>query len=355
MSLSSIFRAEIASALKRNTNVEILRIVAMFMVLIVHVDFWALSSPTPAECADYPLESFARIAFEMFAIVGVNIFVLISGWFSITFRWRGLAKFLYQCFFIMSVMYAVGVWFGYVDLNFETAKECLALSGPGWFIKTYLLLFLLAPVLNAFVETASRTRFAQVLICLFAVQFVYGFLTDTVVSINNGYSLYSFIGLYLLARYVRLYAPQSFWRKGLLLWSSCFVLMTLLYWLTSTGISDEAVRTELKGMQTAYDNPLMILGALGLVMWAASYRPRHSVYVNMVSTSCLAVYLCHNCNRWTAMEYMRVARKCYLENSGLEYLATILLYMFAVYLFSIALDFVRRGTQCLLQAIREED
>ena len=64
-------------------------------------------------------------------------------------------------------------------------------------------------MLNAFVETAPRVVFKKVLIAYFTLLIVCGWLfPESVTYISLGFSPLSFIGLYLLARYVNLYRPK---------------------------------------------------------------------------------------------------------------------------------------------------
>lgn len=62
----------------RLSNIELLRILSMLGVLIVHADFGALGEPTRAELLSTPTYTVIRTSLEAFAIVAVNVFVLIS-------------------------------------------------------------------------------------------------------------------------------------------------------------------------------------------------------------------------------------------------------------------------------------
>lgn len=44
----------------RESNFELLRIIAMLLVLIVHTDYWALSSPNKEAIIDTPLNVFTK-------------------------------------------------------------------------------------------------------------------------------------------------------------------------------------------------------------------------------------------------------------------------------------------------------
>ena len=55
----------------RESNIELLRVVAMLFVLIVHTDFLALGFPTPQDMAAAPGSVWAKIGFEFPALVCV--------------------------------------------------------------------------------------------------------------------------------------------------------------------------------------------------------------------------------------------------------------------------------------------
>lgn len=58
----------------------------MFMILGLHVNFFSLGVPMIAEYESAPFSSFMRFLMENICIVGVNIYVLISGWFGIRYK-----------------------------------------------------------------------------------------------------------------------------------------------------------------------------------------------------------------------------------------------------------------------------
>ena len=93
----------IAKPKVRESNFELLRIIAMFMVLILHADFQALGAPTRADIISSPITSTLKVFFEMASIVAVNVFILISGWFGIRPSIKGFCKFAFQYLFFSVV------------------------------------------------------------------------------------------------------------------------------------------------------------------------------------------------------------------------------------------------------------
>lgn len=134
-------------------------------------------------------------------IVGVNVFVLISGWFGIRPTLRGAIKLLFQCVFIITICYTVGVVTGVCKLNLSGIINSLT-AYRMWFIPSYLGLYLFAPALNLWIEKMSRRQFRNVLIAFFSFEMVYGFCVPEINPIGFGESSFSFFGLYMLGRYL---------------------------------------------------------------------------------------------------------------------------------------------------------
>lgn len=85
----------------RNSGMELLRITAMFLVLVVHADYVALGVPEDVMNAN----TICRVAIEALGLVCVNCFVLISGWFGIRASIKGFCNFMFQCVYFMG-----GIW-----------------------------------------------------------------------------------------------------------------------------------------------------------------------------------------------------------------------------------------------------
>lgn len=193
----------------RQSNMELLRIIAMFLVLLVHADFFSLGAPSASDCIEDPIDSCLKVFFEAISIACVDIFVCLSGWFGIRPTIKGISNFVFQCLFWLIGLYVVTLILGTSSISIQGLMGCFALTKLNWFIKAYILLYILAPVLNAFVEKASQKDFRNVLIAFFSFEFIYGWIfSGSTQHIQSGYSTISFIGLYLLARYVRLYQPR---------------------------------------------------------------------------------------------------------------------------------------------------
>lgn len=275
----------------RLSNLELLRLIAMFGVLIVHTDFGALGFPDKEELTATPLYSTIRTLIEFIAIVAVNVFVLISGWFGITFKWRGLCNLLFQCFFFFSVITFSLAALGKLDVtNWGALYKCLMFSDNAWFVKCYIGMYIFAPIMNAFVESADRLIFKRVLICFFVFQSLYGWFSNGAAFIEEGYSAFSFMGLYLLARYIHIYQPEIAKWSGK---TDLFVYLAISIMSAVIFMGSNLLDKPFFGiLMFKYTNPLTIAAAMHLLLAFTKWRFTSKV-INSIAASCFAVYLMH--------------------------------------------------------------
>ncbi len=272
----------------RQSNIELLRIVAMFLVLVVHADFLALNIPTHDEMATEPLSSTVRLFMQSISIVCANVFVLISGWFGIRPSVKGVCKFLFQCFFFLLGAYVFFYFYNGTRLSFDY----LFMKGDYWFVKSYIGLLIVAPLMNAFIERATKKQLMVWLICFYVFQSIYGgFVSHGADFFMGGYSTISFMGLYVLARYVRLYPPSFKATTYIGIYFIIAVCMTFLSVMLYKYIGNPDIVEKLVGKLVAcYTNPLTVLASLCLLL-AFSKMQFHSKFINWMAASSFAVYL----------------------------------------------------------------
>lgn len=177
----------------RQSNFELLRTVAMLFVLIVHADFLAIGEPSTADIQNDVLDSSIRVFFQAIAISGVNIFVLISGWFGIKPTIKGCCKFIFQCFFFVLLFHLIGFVLGLEKFSLSVVLDCLFLTERYWFIKSYLLLYLLSPVINTFLNNSGRKQQTVVIVGFFTFQTLYGWIFPESTGFFRGGVFYNFI------------------------------------------------------------------------------------------------------------------------------------------------------------------
>lgn len=94
---------------QRESGIETLRILSMFLVLIIHANFLSNEAPTTSLTISNPITAYTQYFFASVSYTCVNTFVLISGWFGITPKWKGFFSLFFQCFFWGALCYGITI------------------------------------------------------------------------------------------------------------------------------------------------------------------------------------------------------------------------------------------------------
>ncbi len=202
---------------KRQANYELLRILAMFMVVTLHYLNHTGALLVLGENAD--TRRLLGTLLESFCIVAVNVYVLISGYFLVEADWKIkriinlICQVLFYAILIPLVFVLTGLPGKEVILEGGIYRWIQYLFPIGtehyWFVTSYVLLYLFAPLLNAAVKGLSRKQL-QVVICGLLLFFCIGksFSPVQLVTDRFGYDFGWFLCMYLVAAYLRLHGER---------------------------------------------------------------------------------------------------------------------------------------------------
>lgn len=286
----------------RESNIELLRLLAMAMVVIGHFCQYDIRTmDIHALVCGSPLSMLTKIWLGRMSGVAVNVFVLISGYFSIRLKAKSVLNFVYLILFwrlaVAALQYACGV------------NEASALFSPQalnplniWFVKAYLVLMVISPILNAFAEKVNQRELLKYIAGFYLVAFV----SDFIIPIKfwgvfgGGYSAIWFVGLYLIGRYVRVYGLGRFdfsARKNLLVYVGASSLAAILLWSVYLITDVRLVVGRVGCFLGYYTSPFVVLGGLALFQCFSKITIRSRV-INYLALSTFAIYLAHSPTKW---------------------------------------------------------
>ena len=197
---------------KRDANIELLRIVAMLMIITLHFNIHSKALLELGEPAS-SVQIFATVL-EAIAITGVNVYVLISGYYlsSSKVRLSKVLLLILQVYFytllISGAMMFVGAYSVKPEDKLDRALRYLfpISSEHYWFVTAYVIMYVLAPVMNAAVNTLKRKQLKTVIIGLLTwFCFIKSIVPVKFGTDRMGYDFGWFICLYLIAAYIRKY------------------------------------------------------------------------------------------------------------------------------------------------------
>lgn len=332
----------------RQANIELLRIIAMFMVVVMHY-LTATIEPVPGN----GVHAFdvGYVVAESLCIVAVNVYMLISGYFlsagSFCLRRVGrvLAQTLFYTVLLPPVLAVCGVLsFSEVFSVYHIWNSIFPVqSGHYWFVTAYVVLLLFTPFLNAAVQRLDKKAFLQALLALL-VFFSIGktlsplqFATD-----RYGYDFGWFMVLYLAGGYLRRFGFGALKNtgRGLALYLGSAALTAGVELLIMVLDENGLPLTYYRSVPFHYNYLLNLTGALGLfsAFWHMHIgEGRAAGFIRFVSPAVFGVYLIHG------QEDVAVRWYGWVSGLGLllVYPLRLLLHVSAVFWICIGIDKVR--------------
>lgn len=299
---------------ERERNYEILRILAMLMIVCLHYlsKGGALASPTEELTAT----GYTAWFIESFCLVAVNVYVLISGYFGIgeevvadinqvkiTNVLKRTIRIWLQVWFYSA---AIGILFMVMGLQEFDIYTVFMYVFPVstehyWFATAYLLLTLLMPFLNVGFDRMEKKSIQGILGCMLLVFSV----AKTILPMqlpwdHKGYDAFWFVFLYLTGAYLRRYGVKLITNRvrAVLL----YVVNTLIIYASFLLIHELYLRTgmleDFISYGYSYNFLFCYLAAIGLFLVFQS-NPKEEkpatcgLVLQTISGATFGVYLIH--------------------------------------------------------------
>ena len=227
---------------------------------------------------------------KVLCLVGVNVYVLISGYFLCTssFKMSKAIRVVRETFIFSVLIFAGMAVLERTDGSLAGLFQSVfpVYLSTYWFITVYILLFLLSPYLNILINQFSKKEYEKFLFLLFMVNCVWQFFHPLAsFGVNGGYSIVHFIFLYFVAGYLRHHGTfVSSLNKGIYL--SVYILIGAVTAL----MLQQAWQLPFKLL--TYNSPITVVMSLALFLFFSKLsfvsRP-----INAISGYVLGVYLIH--------------------------------------------------------------
>ena len=210
---------------KRLTNIELLRVVSMFMIVMTHY-----MGRGGVVAATQPLSGMYGVTTVIDAIIimAVNVYILISGYVlaESTFKFKRLVDIVLQVSSISVGFYILMLLFG--EISFSVSGCACAvfpiLTEQYWFVSVYVGLYILVPYINKALHALTQKQHLNLcilLVLMFSLYFPSKMLGQT------GYGIVWMVTMYAVGAYFRMhYKPGDKLRiKHIALWLIPTVLL----------------------------------------------------------------------------------------------------------------------------------
>jgi surface polysaccharide O-acyltransferase-like enzyme len=299
---------------ERLSNFELMRIISMFFIVLFHVRMHSEIASKALGNNYLILEFITNII-----VVHVNSFILISGYFQSksNIKVSKAISLINSVWFYKTVFMILAIILvNYTSIkligDFSTInkfKTFLPLDfGIYWYIDSYLVLYLISPLLNKIINNITKEEFKRIILVLLLLICIIPTLTvDEVIRTNNGHSLISFILLYFIGAYLRIYpVKDNYYFKRLTekARQSLFFIMIPICSIAIMFCCIVAQRISAFGPITAYlgqvlemnylnyTSPLILIESIVYFLFFETLTIK-SKFINKISKYMFGIYLIH--------------------------------------------------------------
>lgn len=329
---------------KRISNFELLRIIAMFMIVlhhaIVHGVWLSNKHIIMTPLVDATIYNF----FAMGGEIGVYLFVMITGYFMIDSKiaFRKLVKLWLPIFFWSISLYSI---FAIINHEFSLIG-CVQASFPiissqYWFITAYFLMYCLIPFLNGGINYMIRNGKSKYLILLVGIFLL---LTFPKIAISGDVSskLIMFCLFYSLGAFFKKeniqFSSKAYLGIALIL-NVIVIALVCIYGKKNLVLATKLMRALVLETWTIFGPVIAILGFITVCKGKAFYNN----IINTISSTTLGVYLIsdnHAVREWLWIDIWHLNK---LSSSLLVNTGYILLAVVIVFVICSLLEYVRKS------------
>lgn len=294
---------------QRESNFELMRIISMYMIVIWHIFIYGANM----NATTGPI-NFIYDFFRSFMVVHVNSFVLLCGYFQCKseFKLKKVVSLNNAAWFYRIIIFLIFIFFNFANLSSVAfLRNFFPLDLENyWFIKIYLVLYLISPFLNIFINNLNKFNYRKLLILGLIMFSIIPTITNQEAiynTTNYGYSLVSFMYLYLVGAYLRIYPFEdtSFSKKCTKTQKKMLFLVSFIL-LAMFNFSLHIVSKDMVGKGSMfnyfaniinicfnqYDNPIVIIQSI-CYLQLFYYISIKSKFINKVASTTMGIYLIH--------------------------------------------------------------
>lgn len=304
----------------RNSSIELLRIISMIMIIFHHFAChggfnWGINELT--------IPHFWYNFIVMGGKIGVDIFVLISGYFLINNSGKlsyfvKILKFWGEVFFYSVFIYIIFGLLGVSEINVTSfLKACFPITFESWwFASTYFILYLIHPFLNKLLNSLEKKTYQNFLLIII----IYWSVIPTLMMQNwGGNNLLGFIVLYAIAGYVRKFGFNE--KYGLKQWFLLWIIFSMFTYLLSSILmglgSNNQILYDYHENFYLQNKLTVLLISFTLFMTFVSLKIRYNKIINTVASAAFAVYLISDSNTVRPFLWQNVFKIFQYQNSNM--------------------------------------
>lgn len=323
--------------MKRKSNFELLRIISMLFILFHHFYY----SYITLDYSQVTINQFGCQILYSLGKIGVNLFILITGYFLINSKFKIKKVFT---IYLQTIFYSWIILLVYMCIATsisikEFVKSILPIVyNSYWFVTNYLILYCLSTFLNKFIHNINQKQYEVLLLILVII---WCFIPTFMFGKINFSEIDWFILMYMIGAYIRLYSNKFFEnnkivRITLVLFSCISVLSICLLDKFFYLLKIDPLHFAMPMNQFI---PFVISVCLFLVF--KNMDIKDSNIINKIASTTLGIYLIHANKYVNELIWKHIFKVNIIINSKYLILYEILA-VFSVFIVCMIIDFIRQ-------------
>lgn len=273
---------------KRNTNIEILRIIAILLIVISH---YSVHNVTNVKELSFGIN---KILLQMMTLgnIGSELFMLITGYYLINSSKAKLSKLLKLWFQI--IFYSVGVYILFVLLNLEPFSYTAFINSffpitfeEYWFASVYFIIYLFHPYINKMINSLTQKDFIKLISLSLLVFSILNFITGQLYYFNE---LIQLIIIYLIGAYYGKY-KDNYLNKNKSV--KLFIISLLILTLSTIGLELLNNKISIKFINYLYSRNSFMVIMISITLFNIFKHKKEfsNKIINNISSCVFGVYL----------------------------------------------------------------
>jgi hypothetical protein len=267
----------------RNTNIEVLRLVLMMVIFCWHilVHGYGFKNIGGGGSMKGITDETGIVLSALFA-PATYCFMFISGYYGLRFSAKkGISMEIWLIIISLMACLAGGFLFDSFSLR-GLLTACFPVSTlRWWFMTSYMLIFLLSPILNKGIESLTKNGFLVIVVAMI----VYQIISFLLLQENAGSNFLGLLSVFLMGRYCKIYKIEFKKHGALVLFVCCFLLLVGLMLLCDHYCK------KIVFILLNYNTPLITMMAVALFYYVKGLKPRYSSKLNELLKPVLFIYL----------------------------------------------------------------
>lgn len=281
---------------ERNSSIELLRIILMIMIVFHH---FAVHGEFIWHSNEITIPHFWYNFIAMGGKIGVNIFILISGYFLIgekTFNYKKIIQLYIKVLFYSILIYFLFCGFGLYNFSTRSLiKTFLPISFEEWgFVSTYFILYILHPYINKLLNSFDQRTYKIFLVISVVIWSILPTFTSKKCQGND---LLWYMTLYSIAGYERKFGINKKYnntKQYFVIWIICLIMT----YATSVIFMFMGVKWGFFAKYITYfysqESIFVLLTSVSLFLLFKSLKVKQSVVINKIASATFGVYLIHD-------------------------------------------------------------